>query len=132
MGIFISVFFGLSFLMWFPIHHSLAAEGQLEADVFSIAVTDEPLREVFKKISKASGYEIRFNAQFGGKSVNVRLDDVTLQEAIARVLQAYNHVAVWDEKNKEIVLFIFNNKNLPVSITGTHRIFDQATETTSD
>lgn len=121
----------ISFLIWFPTPHSLAAERESEEGVFSIRAANEPLREVLKKISKASGYEIRFNTQFADDRVSIQLDNVTLNEAIARVLKAYNHLSLWDDTNKEIKLLIFKNDSPPVRISGINRIFEVATETTS-
>ncbi len=127
----ITVLAGYYFNMLIPTQGVYASGKTLPKDVFTLEIKDEPLRKVFNMISKASGYKIRFNSKYGGANISVKLDNVTLQEAITRVLQPYNHVAVWDEKNKEIGLFIFDNKNPPVSITGVNRIFELATETTA-
>jgi hypothetical protein len=56
---------------------------------------------------------------------------VTLNEALARVLQAYNHMSLWDDMNNIITLLIFKKNTPPVTISGINRIFDLATETTA-
>jgi type II secretory pathway component GspD/PulD (secretin) len=130
-GILILLFLIPGFLIWFPIHPPLAAEGQPEEDIFSIRAANEPLREVLKKISKASGYEIRFNTQLADERVSIQLDNMTLNEALARVLQAYNHMSLWDDANYIITLFIFKKNRPPVTLSGMNRIFELATETTA-
>jgi type II secretory pathway component GspD/PulD (secretin) len=119
------------FFICIPNHASLAAEGQPEEEIFSIRAANEPLREVIKKISEASGYEIRFNTQLADERVSLQLDNVTLNEALARVLQAYNHMSLWDDANHMITLLIFKKNSPPVTISGINRIFELATDTTA-
>ena len=131
-GILILIFFFINgFFTWFPNHQLLAAEGKFEKIHFSIRADNEPLKEVLKKISEASGYEIRFNAQVADERVSIQLDNVTLNEALARVLQAYNHLSLWNDANKVIKLVVFKKNSLPVTISGVNRIFDLATDTTA-
>ena len=118
-------------LILFSIQPSLAAEGLPEEDVFSIRAVNEPLRKVLKKISVASGYEIRFNTQLADERVSIQLDNVTLNEALARVLQAYNYMSLWDDANHIITLLIFKKNSLPVTVSGINRIFELATDTTA-
>ena len=115
-----------------PPKESFAANIDSKKALITIEAKQEPLRNVLKKISKASGYEIQFNTQFGNSPVSLNLDNVTLREAIARVLKNYNHIAVWEEKKRKLVIFIFKDKGPQVSITGKNRIFEQATETTGN
>ena len=129
-GILILQFLIPGFLIWFPIHPSLAAQELPDEAVFSIRAANEPLRAVLKKISKAAGYEIRFNTQLSDEKISIQLYNVTLNEALARVLQAYNHMSLWDEANHIITLLIFKKNTPPVTISGINRIFELATETT--
>ena len=128
-GILILLLLIPGFLSWFPIHASLAAEGQPEEEVFSIRAANEPLRKVLKKISKASGYEIRFSTQLADERVSLQFDNLTLDEALARVLQPYNHMSLWDDANHTITLLIFKKNSPPVTISGINRIFELATDT---
>ena len=130
-GILGLVFVIPGFLIWFLNHQSLAAESKPEKAFFSIRADNEPLREVLKKISKASGYEIRFNTQLSNERVSLQLDNVTLNEALARVLQAYNHMSLWDDTNYIITLLIFKKNSPQVTISGINRIFELATDTTA-
>ncbi|MBT8369102.1 MAG: hypothetical protein KJP23_30785 [Deltaproteobacteria bacterium] len=130
-GIIILQFLISGFLIWLPIHSSLAAEGVPEEDVFSIRAANEPLKEVLRKISKATGYEIRFNPQLSDEKVSIQLYNVTLYEALARVLQEYNYMSLWDDANNIITLLIFKKNTPPVTISGINRIFELATETTA-
>jgi type II secretory pathway component GspD/PulD (secretin) len=130
-GILILLFLITGFLIRIPNHPLLAAEGLPEEEVFSIRAANEPLREVLEKISKVSGYEIRFNTQLSDERVSLQLDNVTLNEALARVLQAYNHMSLWDDANHIITLLIFKKNSPPVTISGINRIFELATETTA-
>ena len=108
-----------------------AEDKKLNGPVLTIEIKDEPLRKVLKKISEASGYEIRFNSQLADEKINLQLTNVTLNEAIARVLSAYNKIALWDDKNHILTLLIFKKDSPPVSLSGVNRIFKLATETTA-
>ena len=121
----------LGYPIWFPIQHTSAAEKPPAEEAFSIRAVNQPLREVLKKISKASGYEIRFNTHLAEDRISIQLENVSLHEAIDRVLKAYNHFSLWDDSNKIITLLIFKNNSPPVEISGINRIFELATETTT-
>jgi type II secretory pathway component GspD/PulD (secretin) len=108
-----------------------ASEKFSRNSLITIKANDEALKEIFKKISKTTGYEIRFDADLGDSRVSLVLNKVTLKEAIDRLLQAHNHIAVWDESSKKVTLFIFDHNSPPVSITGRNRLFQQVTETTT-
>ena len=121
----------LSLPIWFSYHPLKAAEGMPKANVFSIRAANETLREVLKKISEASGYEIRFNTQLADEKITIQLENVNLNEALARVLQQYNHMSLWDDANDIITILIFKKNVPPVTISGMDRIFELATETTA-
>ena len=131
MGILILRFLTLGFLFWVQIYSILAAEGLPEQNSLSIRVSNEPLREVLKKISEASGYEIRFNTEFADEKISIQLDNVNLNETLARVLKAYNHMSLWDDANHIVTLLIFKDNGPPVTLSGMNRIFELATETTA-
>ena len=118
------------FLIWLPDHQSLAAESKSEKALISIRADNETLRKVLKKISAASGYEIRFNTQLADEKIRLQLENVTLDEALTRVLKPYNYMSLWDNANHIITLLIFQKNKPPVTISGMDRIFELATETT--
>jgi hypothetical protein len=119
------------FLIWFSDHQSLAAESKPEKAFLSIRADNETLRKVLKKISTASGYEIRFNTQLADEKIHIQMDNVTLNEALTRVLKPYNHMSLWDDANHIITLLIFQKNRPPVTLSGMNRIFELATETTA-
>lgn len=119
----------LSLFSGFPANNALSRESK--ENLFSIQAVNEPLREVLNKISKASGYEIRFNTQFSDDKISMQLKNVTLKEALARVLKSYNHLSVWDDKKHIVKLLIFKNNTPPAAMSGINRIFESATETTA-
>jgi type II secretory pathway component GspD/PulD (secretin) len=125
------LFFITGFFIWYTIHASKIVEGRSEAIIFSIRADNEPLREVLKRISAASGYKIRFNTQLIDERVNIRLENVTLNEALERVLQPFNHMSLWDDANQIVTLLIFKKHSLPFTASGINRIFELATETTA-
>ena len=125
------IFVIFSCFFWFGAHPLLSAERKPDEDVFSIRADNEPLREVLKKIAKASDYEIRFNTKLANERVSIQLDNVTLNEALARVLRPYDHFSFWDDTNYTITLIIFKKNSPPVTISGVKRIFELATETTA-
>jgi len=125
------VFIILNFPFWYTCHPLLASEEIPMKNVFSIQGTNEPLRKVLKKISEASGYEIRFNSQLADEKITFQLNNVNLNEAIARILQPYNYMSIWDDMNGIIILVIFKKNIPPVTFSGINRIFELATETTT-
>jgi type II secretory pathway component GspD/PulD (secretin) len=100
----------------------MAAEGLPMVNVFSIRAANETLREVLKKISEASGYEIRFNKQLADEKITIQLDNVNLNEALARVLQQYNHISLWDDSNDIVTILFFRINVPPVTISGMNKI----------
>ncbi len=87
---------------------SFGSQKDAEVPVFSLNAKEEPLRNVLDKISKASGYEITLNEESGDQPVSVTLKNVTLDEALKRVLQDLNYIAIWNEEDKKISLTIYD------------------------
>ncbi len=79
-----------------------------ELPVFSLSAQEEPLRKVLEKISGASGYEIILDGDSGELPVSVTLKNVTLGEALKKVLADLNYVAIWEEEDKKISLTMYN------------------------
>jgi len=111
--------------------HAFAAAKTNATSVFSLEVRGQPLSIVLAMISRASGYTISFSSTLGDSPVSVEFQNVTIHEAINRVLRPYDHYAVWDDKNKKLDLVVFDDKNPPLSITGKLLIFEPATKTTT-
>lgn len=99
---------------------------------FTVTIKNKTLPDALKILSQKSGYEISFNAGPENLEVNEVLKNVTLQEAINRMLRDYNHFEIWDDSNHKVTLFLFERNAPPVTITGGGFLFDQATRTISE
>jgi hypothetical protein len=128
----ILAFLSLIFFVSFPINHAFASDKRLEKAVFSIRANNETLIKILKKISNASGYVIVVNTELDNSPVSIQLSNVTVDEAIKRILQKYNYLALWDENKKRLELYVFDSKTPPVSMSGKQIIFEPASKTTSD
>ena len=104
----------------------------IKKTVVSLQAQDEKLINILEKISNSSGYIIVVNTELGDSQISIQLRNVSVQEAVKRVLQNYNHIAIWDEEKKKLVLHIFDDKGLPVSISGKQTIFEPATKTITE
>ena len=106
-----------------------ASEKSLSKTVFSLQINNEPMPIVLAKISNASGYTIVINAEMDDVKLSIRLIDVTLQEAVRRIFQNYNHVEIWNDEKKKLELRIWDAKGAPVSLSGKKRVFSPRTKT---
>ncbi len=125
----ITVLTGLYLNSLIPNQGTYASEKPLDETVFSLQADNEPMSNVLGKIAKDSGYKIIIKTDIEDVSVNIQLSDVTLQVAIRRIFQNYNHVAIWDDVEKKIELYIWGAKGAPVSISGKKRKFVPTTKT---
>jgi type II secretory pathway component GspD/PulD (secretin) len=137
----ILIYFRLSVFLLFAVVHcyftiftiqSAHAETEsFKGHLFSLQFRNDTLGQVFNELSKASGYEIRYNTQFKEKKVTIQLKNVDINEALTRVLKSYNHLSVWDDVNRVVTVLVFNQNSPPVTISGVNGIFELATETTN-
>jgi type II secretory pathway component GspD/PulD (secretin) len=100
--------------------------------VFSITAKNEPIRSVLDKIAKASGYEIVVKTELEDATISIELSDVTIDEAIPRILQKHNHITIWVEGEKKVVLYVLAGEGPPVSISGRKRKIRPTTKTIRD
>jgi len=130
------LFFGFALLLLiFNPTLSFASDNDPSKSIFSIDATNEPLKKVIGKISKASGYSIVIKTEIKeieDAPVSIRLSNVTLNEAIRRILRKYNHYAIWEDTENRLVLYILLNKGPSVSVSGIPRMFEPVTKTTID
>jgi hypothetical protein len=89
---------------------SFAVAKEAEMPIVNLAVTDENLRDVLKKISKITGYEIVLNGDKGDEPVSVILND-PLDEALRKVLRRFSYAAVRNEEEKRVTLSIFDGSS---------------------
>jgi len=64
------------------------------------------LNQVLGRISKASGYEIVFDEEWGNVPVSLSFENEPLDKALNRVLANLNHAVVWNEEERKISIFI--------------------------
>ena len=130
------LFFGFALLLLiFNPTLSFASDNDPSKSIFSIDATNEPLKKVIGKISKASGYSIVIKTEIKeieDAPVRIQLSNVTLNEAIRRILRKYNHYAIWEDTENRLVLYILLNKGPSVSVSGIPRMFEPVTKTTID
>ena len=99
---------------------------------FSIDAKNLPLKNIFRYVAKVSGYTIILYTDSGDVRISIELRDVTIHEAVNRLLAKLNHFAIWDESQKQLKLYIFDTKGSPFALSGRQMIFEPATKTTSD
>jgi hypothetical protein len=83
------------------------------ASNFSFNFQNESFREACKEISRATGYEIRFNDTFANLPITAVFEETTAFGALQKILGAYNHSLVLNEEARSIEVFIIPGGNLP-------------------
>jgi len=86
----------------------IGSESGEEPTVFSLDVRDEPLIEVFNKISKLTAYEIEVSEHWAHLSVTASIKNASIHEAFNRVLRKFNHTIVVDDLQKKVVVSIYD------------------------
>jgi hypothetical protein len=82
----------------------------LESDKISIEVSEVPLKEVFRKITSDTGYEIKINEKLAEIPLTIKLENITLESGLKRImnsLQLENNAIITDEKKKIIEILTF-------------------------
>lgn len=110
--IYISICLGL-FIMGGTHARSHVSGAETQKPLFSLDVRKMPLAQVLDEISETSGYDIVFRGEGGEENlpISLRLEDVTLDEMLRRVLRDMNHTALWDEAEKTILLSAYSDKS---------------------
>ena len=85
-----------------------ASEKDSEVHVFSLDVRDEPLIEVFDKISKLTAYEIEVGEKWAHLPITASIKNASIHEAFNRVLRKFNHTIVLDDLQKKVVVSIYD------------------------
>ncbi len=112
---------------------SFASEKDPNNSIVSIDAKNEPLRKVIGKVSMASGYTIVIKTEIKeieNAPVSIQLSNVTLNEAIRRILRKYNYSAIWEDTENRLILYILSDKGPSVSMSGIPRMFEPVTKTT--
>ena len=79
--------------------------------VFSLDVKGESLREVFIRISKATGYKITINEEWANRPLTAKLNKVSIEEALEKVLTLIGSPshAIVTEGKREVKIFIYGS-----------------------
>ncbi len=69
----------------------------------------EPLGDVLEKFSTMSGYDIVVNGRGRDTPVSGKIENLSLEEAVRNILKRLNSTIVWDEKNKIIMISLYDS-----------------------
>ena len=75
-------------------------------EVISLTAKDEPLGDVLKKISMATGYEISLSDEWQHHPITVSLDKVPLDKGLERILRNLNNAIIYSPDHKiQIIVY---------------------------
>jgi len=98
-----------------PIVSASGGETDTDHKVISLTVKDEPLGDVLKKISMATGYEISLDNKGQSHLVTVSLEKVSLHKGLKRILRNLNNVIIYgSDKKIEIIIY---DKTTPEAVS---------------
>ena len=121
-------------ILWFLVILSLilpivsTAGGETDTDhkVISLTVKDEPLGDVLKKISLATGYEISLDNKGQSHLVTVSLEKVSLHKGLKRILRNLNNVIIYGlDKKIEIIIYDKTTSEAVSSVPSTDKSFNR-------
>lgn len=78
-------------------------------DWINLTYEDEALTDVMEKVSEASGFTIVVNGQGRGTRVSGTIENLPLEEAVRLILNRFSSTVVWDEKNKTIMISVYDS-----------------------
>jgi hypothetical protein len=79
------------------------------SETISLAAKEKPLKEVFRQITKATGYDIRVNPEWETFPVSVRTECDSAETCLKRILGSIknlNYAIISQEKKKTIWIFV--------------------------
>ncbi|MEJ2655782.1 MAG: hypothetical protein P8012_01110 [Desulfobacterales bacterium] len=94
-------------LFMLPISSSAGNNTNIGNELISLTAKDEPLGDVLKKVSAATGYEIILDNNWQSYPVSISLDKVSLQKGLKRILKDLNNVIVY-VSSKKINIIIYD------------------------
>ena len=65
--------------------------------VLSMDIKDEPLKEVLERISDQNGITFSLPPSLAEEKVMMRFSNLTLEEALSKILSPYNHIFIYRE-----------------------------------
>lgn len=72
----------------------------------SMTLRNQSMTDVFQKLSNVSGFEIVYNDALKNQRVTVHLENVTIENALHKILLHLNHTIVYEE-NKTIQIEVY-------------------------
>ncbi len=115
------IFLAMLFLI-LPIASSAGNKTNSGDELITLTAKDEPLGDVVKKISGATGYEIILDNNWQSYPVTVSLEEVPLNKGLKRILKDLNNVIVYVSSKKiKIIIYdkISHEKGPPALSTDT-------------
>ena len=110
----ILLFLGILSLI-FPIVSSAGSETNTCDKLISLTVKDEPLGDVLKKISMATGCEIDLDSEWQSHRVTASLEEVSLQKGLKRILRNLNNVIIYGSSRR--IKIIIYDKTVPEGVS---------------
>ncbi len=98
-----------------PISSSAGTETHTADELISLTVKDEPLGDVFKKISMATGYEISLDNKWQSYRVTASLEAVSLHKGLKQILRNLNNVIIYGSSQK--IKIIIYDKTAPEGVS---------------
>ncbi len=109
-----------------PIASTAGNETNTADELISLAIKDEPLGDVLKKISMATGYEINLDSEWQSHRVTASLEEVSLHNGLRQILRNLNNVIIYGSSKK--IKIIIYDKTAPEGVssaTSTDKSFDR-------
>lgn len=90
------------------------------ARLISLEFIDKPLKQVLADLARLSGMEIFVNEEFADMTVSGELYEVTVDEALKRIIRNQNHTIIYETGNK-IMLYVYE-KGSPTDKSDMHMV----------
>lgn len=97
------LFVSFAFFSWY-----LQTAGAETKNGITLQARELSLRDILKKISDISGYEIIAKGDTDSR-ISVSLKDASLEQAFVQILRKSNYAIIWDEDGKKIILSLYSS-----------------------
>ncbi|BBO67079.1 hypothetical protein DSCA_10090 [Desulfosarcina alkanivorans] len=83
-----------------------------DAPTLTLNIKDEPLKTVFEKFSRATGYQISIDEEWTDLIVSASLKNASLYESTRRILTNQNHAIIINDIEKKLTVTIYDKRVL--------------------
>lgn len=112
----LNIFLSLTLVsVMLPIPSLAGTETHTADELISLTVKDEPLGDVFKKISMATGYEISLDTKWQSYRVTASLEAVSLHKGLKQILRNLNSVIIYG--SSRTIQIIIYDKTAPEGVS---------------